>query len=132
MFATRSSSAPSPPWGGSAGKGRLRETLQWDEATYEAVKAELLGLRQRQQLRSGLFRAIDDRLRKQAGCGTELDDTEQTSWLLCLDDRNRLEADRAAVALLEGRTPTPILAEAYRWTSWAAPKDASGQISKDA
>ena len=30
------------------------------------------------------FRAIDDCLRKEAGCGTELDDTEQTSWLLFL------------------------------------------------
>jgi len=28
--------------GGSAGNGRLRETLEWDEASYEAVKADLL------------------------------------------------------------------------------------------
>src|SRR3984893_15741649 len=28
--------------GGSAGHGRLRETLQWDEATYNAVKVDLL------------------------------------------------------------------------------------------
>jgi len=28
--------------GGSAGNGRLRETLQWDEATYNAVKDELV------------------------------------------------------------------------------------------
>ena len=28
--------------GGSAGHGRLRETLQWDEATYNAVKEDLL------------------------------------------------------------------------------------------
>ena len=29
--------------GGAAGNGRLRETLEWDEASYEAVKADLLG-----------------------------------------------------------------------------------------
>ncbi len=28
--------------GGSAGNGRIRETLEWDEASYEAVKADLL------------------------------------------------------------------------------------------
>ena len=31
--------------GGSAGNGRLRETLEWDEASYEAVKADLLSRR---------------------------------------------------------------------------------------
>lgn len=30
------------------------------------------------------FKNIDDALRKQAGCGTELDYAEQTSWLLFL------------------------------------------------
>ena len=30
------------------------------------------------------FRNIDDTLRKEAGCTTELDYTEQTSWLLFL------------------------------------------------
>ncbi len=36
--------------GGSAGNGKLRELLGWDEATYEAVKAPLIA---RGQLRSG-------------------------------------------------------------------------------
>jgi hypothetical protein len=31
--------------GGSAGIGRLRETLGWDEASYEAVKTDLISLR---------------------------------------------------------------------------------------
>jgi len=31
--------------GGSAGNGRLRETLEWDEASYEAVKGDLLSRR---------------------------------------------------------------------------------------
>jgi type I restriction enzyme M protein len=78
------------------------------------------------------FRAIDDCLRKEAGCGTELDYTEQTSWLLFLKDLDGLEDDRAAMAALEGRSPSPILEPAYRWNSWAAPKDANGQRAKDA
>jgi type I restriction enzyme M protein len=31
--------------GGSAGNGRLRDTLEWDDASYEAVKADLLSRR---------------------------------------------------------------------------------------
>ena len=38
----------------------------------------------------------------------------------------------AAMALLEGRTASPILEEAYRWNSWAAPKNASGQLDHHA
>ncbi|MBM5825766.1 MAG: SAM-dependent DNA methyltransferase, partial [Cyanobacteria bacterium M_surface_10_m2_119] len=78
------------------------------------------------------FRAIDDCLRKEAGCGTELDYTEQTSWLLFLKYLDGLEDDRAAMAALEGRSPSPILEPAYRWNSWAAPKDASGQLDHHA
>jgi type I restriction enzyme M protein len=166
--------------GGSAGNGRLRETLEWDEASYEAVKADLLSRRlivsgrgrggsvaladgsavessgngeaasrtPRTRAPNGTrtatsssttpssfeqaFRAIDDCLRKEAGCGTELDYTEQTSWLLFLKYLDGLEDDRAAVAALEGRSTTPILEEPYRWNSWAAPKDAHGQFDHNA
>jgi len=161
--------------GGSAGNGRLWETLEWDEASYEAVKADLLSRRlivsgrgrggsvaladgseqevsgngqapspaPRTRTANGTrtaasssttpssfeqaFRAIDDCLRKEAGCGTELDYTEQTSWLLFLKYLDGLEDDRAAVAALEGRSYSPILEEPYRWSRWAAPKNASGQ-----
>ena len=41
------------------------------------------------------FRNIDDILRKEAGCTTELDYTEQTSWLLFLKYLDGLEEDRA-------------------------------------
>ena len=114
--------------GASAGNGRLRETLEWDKASYEAVKSDWLGRRLivpgrgrggSVDLADGAegeasgngqgsgsaapartpsgsrtasapssfeqaFRAIDDCLRKEAGCGTELDYTEQTSGLLFL------------------------------------------------
>ena len=41
------------------------------------------------------FKNIDDILRKEAGCTTELDYTEQTSWLLFLKYLDGLEQDRA-------------------------------------
>jgi HsdM N-terminal domain len=48
------------------------------------------------------FRNVDDILRKEAGCTTELDYTEQTSWLLFLKYLDGLEQDKATEAALEG------------------------------
>jgi spermidine synthase len=75
------------------------------------------------------FRNIDDALWKESGCTTELDYTEQTSWLLFLKYLDGLEQDKAAEALLEGKPPTAYILDApYRWESWAAPKDANGKL----
>ncbi len=74
------------------------------------------------------FRNIDDALRKEAGCTTELDYTEQTSWLLFLKYLDDLEQDRAMEAALDGKAYTFILGEPYRWESWAAPKTQNGSI----
>lgn len=74
------------------------------------------------------FRNIDDVLRKEAGCTTELDYTEQTSWLLFLKYLDDLERDRATVAELKGERYAFILDKRFRWESWAAPKDASGKL----
>ena len=71
------------------------------------------------------FRNIDNDLRNEAGCTTELDYTEQTSWLLFLKYLDGLEQDKAMEAELEGRQYAFILDEAYRWSSWAAPKGTS-------
>jgi type I restriction enzyme R subunit len=49
------------------------------------------------------FKNIDDVLRKEAGCTTELDYTEQTSWLLFLKYLDGLEEDRATEAELDGK-----------------------------
>ena len=68
------------------------------------------------------FKNIDDVLWKEAGCTTELDYTEQTSWLLFLKYLDVLEQDRADEAALDGRKYTFILDKQYRWESWAAPK----------
>ena len=74
------------------------------------------------------FRNIDDVLWKEAGCTTELDYTEQTSWLLFLKYLDGLEQDKATEAALEGRPYSYILDEPYRWESWAAPKGADGKL----
>ena len=74
------------------------------------------------------FKNIDDVLWKEAGCTTELDYTEQTSWLLFLKYLDGLEQDLADEAALEGKTYTYILDEPYRWESWAAPKGADGKL----
>ena len=74
------------------------------------------------------FRNIDDVLWKEAGCTTELDYTEQTSWLLFLKYLDGLEQDRATEAKLEGRKYSYILDKPYRWESWAAPKDKTGKL----
>jgi type I restriction enzyme M protein len=49
------------------------------------------------------FKNIDDILWKVAGCTTELDYTEQTSWLLFLKYLDGLEQDKAMEAELEGK-----------------------------
>ncbi len=49
-----------------------------------------------------IFKNIDDVLRKDAGCTSELDYTEQSSWLLFLKYLNALEADKTTEALLSG------------------------------
>src|SRR6266851_8868400 len=74
------------------------------------------------------FKNIDDVLRKEAGCTTELDYTEQTSWLLFLKYLDGLEQDKAAEAQLEGKKHTYILDKPYRWESWAAPKGKGGKL----
>ena len=69
-----------------------------------------------------IFDGIDNVLRKDAGCTTELDYIEQTSWLLFLKYLDALEAKRETEAVLAGRNYTRILSDDYRWSTWAAPK----------
>ena len=65
---------------------------------------------------------------KDAGCTSELDYSEQSSWLLFLKYLDSLEHDKSQEAALEGRKYSHILDAPYRWGTWAAPKDASGKI----
>ncbi len=75
-----------------------------------------------------VFKNIDNVLRKEAGCTTELDYTEQTSWLLFLKYLDGLEQDKGTEAALEGKKYTYILDKPYRWESWAAPKSKDGKL----
>ena len=74
------------------------------------------------------FKNIDDILHKDAGCTSELDYTEQSSWLLFLKYLDALERDRAMQAELEDRKYQWLLEKKYRWESWAAPKDKDGRL----
>ena len=74
------------------------------------------------------FKNIDDVLWKEAGCTTELDYTEQTSWLLFLKYLDGLEQDKADEARLDGKRYSWILDKPYRWESWAAPKGKDGKL----
>jgi type I restriction enzyme M protein len=78
------------------------------------------------------FNAIDNALRTEAGCTTELDYTEQTSWILFLRYLDGLEKDRAEEASLEGKRYTHILEKPYRWETWAAPKAKDGTLDHNA
>ena len=70
------------------------------------------------------FKNIDDILRKEDGCSSELDYTEQSSWLLFLKYLDALERDKAMEAALEGKTYSRLIDAAYGWEAWAAPKTA--------
>lgn len=54
------------------------------------------------------FKNIDDILHKEAGCSSELDYTEQTSWLLFLKCLDGLEQDLADEASLPRRQEVRI------------------------
>ena len=78
------------------------------------------------------FNNIDRAMRNDEGLSSELDYAEQTSWLLFLKYLDDLEQEWQDQAELEGRDYTPILDEAYRWQTWAAPKDEDGEIDHNA
>jgi type I restriction enzyme M protein len=78
------------------------------------------------------FKNIDDILHKDAGCGSELDYVEQTSWVLFLKYLDDLEKDKATAAELSGKTYTNIIAPEYQWNVWAAPKLENGKIDYNA
>lgn len=74
------------------------------------------------------FKNIDDILHKDAGCGSELDYVEQTSWVLFLKYLDDLEKDRRSAAELKGEKYKPIIGKQYRWDTWAAPKKKDGSL----
>jgi type I restriction enzyme M protein len=77
------------------------------------------------------FKNIDDVLRKEAGCATELDYTEQTSWILFLKYLDDLERANETRAQLEGKSYRYIIDKPHRWSAWAAPKKRDGSFDHD-
>ena len=78
------------------------------------------------------FKNIDDILHKDAGCTSELDYTEQSSWLLFLKYLDALERDKALEAELEGKRYQPIIDADHRWEAWAAPRTPDGRLDHNA
>ena len=77
------------------------------------------------------FKNIDDVLWKEAGCSSELDYTEQSSWMLFLKYLDDLEQERALRAKLEGKNYDFIIGDQYQWAQWAAPKKQDGSFDHD-
>jgi type I restriction enzyme M protein len=74
------------------------------------------------------FKNIDDILHKDAGCGSELDYVEQTSWILFLKYLDAYEKDKQTAAELAGKSYEPIIDKTYRWDVWATPKGKDGKL----
>lgn len=77
------------------------------------------------------FKNLDNVLWKESGCTTELDYTEQSSWMLFLKYLDDLEHERALKAELEGKPYQFIIDKAHRWSKWAAPKKGDGSFDHD-
>ena len=72
------------------------------------------------------FKNIDDILYKDAGADSELDYTEQSSWILFLRYLDELELEKQDEAELKGEEYSFILDEEHRWGNWAVPKNPDG------
>ncbi|HEV3374600.1 MAG TPA: N-6 DNA methylase [Candidatus Acidoferrum sp.] len=77
------------------------------------------------------FKNIDDVLWKEDGCATELDYTEQTSWILFLKYLDDLEKANEQKAELQGKKYQYIIDKPHRWSAWAAPKKRDGSFDHD-
>lgn len=76
------------------------------------------------------FKNIDDILHKDAGCSSELDYVEQTSWILFLKYLDDFEKDKKTAAELAGKSYEGIIDKQYKWEVWAVPKGKDGKEKK--
>lgn len=74
-----------------------------------------------------IFDSIDKALFLDAGADSELDYIEQTSWILFLRYLDDLEQTRAIQAKLKKQAYQPLLEDAFRWRTWAAPTTPDGK-----
>lgn len=75
-----------------------------------------------------IFKNIDEILRNDAGCSSELDYVEQTSWILFLKYIDDLEKEKKISAELSGKKYTSIINPEFQWNTWAVPKDNGGRL----
>ena len=69
------------------------------------------------------FKNIDDILHKDAGCGSELDYVEQTSWILFLKYLDDLEKDSVAP-----KPDLPFFRQAYKVVRRRQPTTANNSV----
>ena len=74
------------------------------------------------------FKNIDAAIWKDAGCDSELDYAEQSSWILFLKWLDDYDKDKETKAKLDNKKFTPIFKTEYRWSSWAVVKDKEGKV----
>ena len=77
------------------------------------------------------FKNIDDVFWKDAGCSSELDYIEQTSWILFLKYLDDYEDEKETAAILNGETYKRIIDQDFRWEEWAYPKTSDGKLDYD-
>ena len=75
------------------------------------------------------FKNIDDVLRKDAGCSSELDYIEQTSWILFLKYLDDYEVQKETEAIFNGGIYKRIIEKEFCWGKWASPKSNDGMIN---
>jgi len=75
-----------------------------------------------------IFKNVDDVLWKDAGCSSELDYVEQTSWVLFLKYIDELEKEKETSAQLAGKTYDSIISPEFQWNVWAVPRGEDGKL----
>jgi type I restriction enzyme M protein len=75
-----------------------------------------------------IFKNVDDVLWKDAGCSSELDYVEQTSWILFLKYIDDLEKEKKIYAELADKTYASIISPEFQWGVWAVPKGKDGKL----
>ena len=75
-----------------------------------------------------VFKNIDDVLRKESGCGSELDYVEQTSWIIFLKYLKDLDIKNSKYKELLGEEHQNIFSDDFSWETWACPKNSKGEI----
>ncbi|MDA9747622.1 type I restriction-modification system subunit M [bacterium] len=77
------------------------------------------------------FKKIDDILRNEEGCSTQLDYIEQTSWLIFLKYINDYENESKKSSILKNKLFNQLIKDEFKWDTWASPKK-EGQLDHNA